>query len=95
MPENDPEKVSEELTGYKRAEERMEEVKRKYFNALQIVELDATQHPDQVFDQTKARMDARGYSIYAPLYEVFKLTPPEQAISGNTISKLKNEQPDS
>lgn len=66
----------------------MEEVKRKYFNALQVVELDATQHPEQVFDQMKARMEARGYSIYAPLCEPLKLIPPERGVADMTDQDL-------
>lgn len=66
----------------------MEEVKRKYFNALQVVELDATQHPEQVFDQMKARMEARGYSIYAPLCEALKLIPPERGVADMTDQDL-------
>ena len=66
----------------------MEEVKRKHFKALQIVELDGTQHPEQVFDQMKARMEARGYSIYAPLCEALKLAPPEQGVANITDQDL-------
>lgn len=73
LPENDPERVSAELLAYKRIEEKMEEIKAKYFHSLKIVELDASQHPEQILDQMKVRMDARGYSIYTPFYEVHRL----------------------
>lgn len=86
-PENDPDVIVKELENYKAINALVENFRNKAFNALQIVELDATQHPDVLFDQLQARMVARGYSIYRPLYEVFRLNAIEGVIQEPDLTK--------
>lgn len=84
LPENDPEKVAEELVSYKKVEEKLDDFRKRNFNPLQIVELDATQHPEQVFNQMYSKMEARGLSIYDALCPPFRLPPVDQ--TGNSRS---------
>ncbi len=85
LPENDPELVAKKLEQYEVITEACEALRKKYFNVLQVVELDATQHPEQVFDQISTQMQSRGYSIYHHLCEPTKLVWPEGASKGTII----------
>ncbi|KAJ3325576.1 adenylate kinase [Boothiomyces sp. JEL0866] len=82
LPENDPEMFKVELAKYTSFESKIELFKKNNFNTLQIIELDATMHPDVLFDQLKIRMEARGFSIYSPIVDAIPLLGAEGGFKG-------------
>ncbi|KAJ3273051.1 adenylate kinase [Terramyces sp. JEL0728] len=87
-PENDPEKFKLELAKYTAFEAKLESFKKNNFNTLQIIEVDATMHPDVLFDQLKIRMDANGFSVYSPIVDAVPLTGAEGGFKGIAESDI-------
>ncbi|KAJ3312582.1 adenylate kinase [Boothiomyces sp. JEL0838] len=88
LPENDPEVFKLELAKYTAFEQKIELFKKNNFNSLQIIELDATMHPDVLFDQLKIRMEARGFSVYNPIVDAMPLVGPEGGFKGIVESDI-------
>jgi YHS domain-containing protein len=57
---------------------------------LKIIDIDATQHPDLIFDQLKTTLLCKGFSIYNPVIYAKKLPPFEGQIGGNEIEIWKH-----
>ncbi len=81
LPENDPDFVTKELETYRsHVSELVESLRKDYFNCVKIIELDATQHPEVLFDQLEAKLESSSFSVCHPLSEAFKLPPSENSL---------------
>ena len=87
-PEDDPLFFQNRIQEYETIEKQIKEFRIEHFNILNIVDLDATQHPDTVFEQMQKRMLIRGYSIFNPVILPIVLQPQEGGLKGNFIIYL-------
>lgn len=81
-PSNDPLEVAKELKLYENSIGLIERFIRTAFNVLQIIELEGSQHPEVLFDQLKAKMEACRFSVCDPLCQPLKVEPLEGAMKG-------------
>lgn len=78
FPENEPERVAEDLAEYAKYHETIEQFKAKHFSLLQIIELDAMLHPDVVYEQLVGMLKLRGFSSVHPWIAPIQLRQPEE-----------------
>ncbi|KAL2914320.1 hypothetical protein HK105_206092 [Polyrhizophydium stewartii] len=81
-PEDHPDASPLDLAEYAKYDRALSELRAKYFDMQHIIDLDATQHPDIVFDQLKKCLDARVFSLTNKPVEAKRLTPPEGGFKG-------------
>jgi hypothetical protein len=62
-PEDCGENVHSSLKSYESKKAVLENIKSKYFDALHILDIDATQHPDLQFKSAIARLESLGFSL--------------------------------
>jgi adenylate kinase family enzyme/YHS domain-containing protein len=82
LPDSDPEQIQKQAELYVQGETRLEQFRKNEFNLLRIIELDATQHPEQLYSQLLLRMHARGFSVNHPYVPAIRLTGPESGFKG-------------
>lgn len=81
-PYDHPSFLKDELEKYAKCQEEINFFRERNFDVQNIVDLDASQHPDVVFDNLKNRMLIKGYSIYNPVIIPKKLYPLEGGFKG-------------
>lgn len=67
VPEDDPALFTQELDEYEKLQQKIDEFRQSHFDILTIIDLDASQHPDLVFEQLKKQCLIRGFSVYNPV----------------------------
>lgn len=82
FPQDDPQNFRAEIDSYTKNLDEIAKFRQENFNVLNIVDLDASQHPDVVFDHLKKRMLVRGYSIYNPVIMPKKIPSLEGEFKG-------------
>jgi adenylate kinase family enzyme/YHS domain-containing protein len=94
LPDSDPEQIQKQAELYIQGETRLELFRKNEFNLLRIIELDATQHPEQLYTQLLVRMHSRGFSVNHPYVPAVRLTGPESGFKGvseQEIMKFYNQ----
>ncbi|KAH6571770.1 hypothetical protein BASA50_001642 [Batrachochytrium salamandrivorans] len=87
-PEDDPLQSPINLAEYHKIEEDLNDIQSNYFDGRNVIDLDATQHPDVVFNQLKSCLAARNLSIYSIPVEATRLYAPEGGVTGLTDSDI-------
>ena len=86
-PEDDPAEVAKSVAAYAKYENWIQDFRVKYFNFTQVIDVDATLHPDIIIKNLMSCIDALGYSIYrAP--HTKSLPVPEGGLRGKSLSPL-------
>jgi hypothetical protein len=78
-----------ELEAYEKNQAEIDLFRKHNFDVLNIVDLDATLHPDMLFEHLKKRMHIRGYSIYNPVIIPKRLIPIEGGFKSTIINNLQ------
>ncbi|KAI8911461.1 hypothetical protein EDD86DRAFT_188816 [Gorgonomyces haynaldii] len=73
FPMDDPQFFGPQIKQYKKLQEPLKEFRAKNFPVLNIIDLDATLHPDMLFDHLKKLLLIRSMSIYNPVIVPRKL----------------------
>jgi adenylate kinase family enzyme len=81
-PQDDPALFVQDIVKYSKSQADVDLFRQSNFNVLNIVDLDASQHPDVVFGHLKKRMLVLGYSIYNPVIHPKRLPSLEGGFKG-------------
>ena len=87
-PFDDPVFFKEHIERYNKAQKALDDFRNHHFNILNIVDLDATQHPDLMFDQMKKIMLFRGYSVFNPVILPKKIASVDGGFKGLPDSEV-------
>ncbi|KAL5034512.1 hypothetical protein BDV3_004075 [Batrachochytrium dendrobatidis] len=87
-PEDNPDQSSKDLIAYHKYEAALNDFKKKYFDLLRVITLDASQHPDVVFHQLKQCLITRNFSLYTMPVKASRLALPEADIEGMSKSDV-------
>jgi hypothetical protein len=88
-PQDEPSVFKIELEAYEKNQAEIDLFRKHNFDVLNIVDLDATLHPDMLFEHLKKRMHIRGYSIYNPVIIPKRLIPIEGGFKSTIINNLQ------
>eukprot|EP00842_Homolaphlyctis_polyrhiza_P006388 jgi/Hompol1/6750/HPOL_001194-RA len=87
-PEDGPEICEKELAEYALYEQALNELRTQHFDMLRVIDLDATVHPEVLFDQLKKTLDARNFSLFSKPIEAKRLPVPEGGLKGMPESEV-------
>ena len=81
-PEDTHDAIQRDLHGYDMHMEHIQDFSEKHFDALHRIDLDATQHPDTLYESAMERIETLGYSIHCKAVTPLILDPPESGFRG-------------
>ncbi|KAJ3282849.1 adenylate kinase [Borealophlyctis nickersoniae] len=81
-PEDNSELVARQLRVFSQEQETLNRFRQKHFDALHVIDLDASQHVDTLFENAMERIASLGYSIHCKAVLPQVLNPPEGGFRG-------------
>ncbi|KAI9209033.1 uncharacterized protein BJ171DRAFT_418965 [Polychytrium aggregatum] len=77
LPGDSPENIKKELDNHKKYDSHLFKYKHHSFDELHVIEIDATQHPDTIFEDVIETTQTLGYSVFYKAVKTKRLLPPE------------------